>query len=92
VHAAYGMLIDTHTADGVKVGLQHREPGVPLVCLETALPVKFAEAIEEAIGRKPERPPGFANLEAMPQRFTLIDADPEEVKRVIAQHVEGSNA
>jgi threonine synthase len=92
VHAAYGTLIDTHTADGVKVGLQHREPGVPLVCLETALPVKFAEAIEEAIGRKPERPPGYANLEAMPQRFTLIDPDPEQVKRVIAQHAGGSSA
>jgi threonine synthase len=53
VHATYGVLIDTHTADGVKVGLQQREPGVPLICLETALPVKFAEAIREAIGRDP---------------------------------------
>jgi threonine synthase len=86
VHATYGTLIDTHTADGVKVGLGYREPGVPLVCLETALPVKFAEAIEEAIGCKPERPPGYENLEGLPQRFTLIDAEPEQVKRIIAQH------
>src|SRR5690606_10211483 len=39
VYSRYGDLIDTHTADGVKVGLQYREAGVPLVCLETALPV-----------------------------------------------------
>jgi threonine synthase len=86
VHATYGVLIDTHTADGVKVGLQQREPGVPLICLETALPVKFAEAIREAIGRDPERPPGYEDLEALPQRFSVIDADPEQVKRIIAQH------
>ncbi len=42
IHAKYGVIIDPHTADGVKVGLAHREAGVPLVCLETALPAKFA--------------------------------------------------
>ncbi len=86
VHARYGTLIDTHTADGVKVGLQYREPGVPLVCLETALPVKFAEAIREAIGREPERPAAYANIEALPQRVTVIDPDPEQVKAIIARH------
>ena len=40
IHAKYGVIIDPHTADGVKVGLAHREAGVPLVCLETALPVE----------------------------------------------------
>jgi threonine synthase len=86
IHETYGTLIDTHTADGVKVGLQHREPGVPLVCLETALPVKFAESIREAIGREPERPRGYEDLESLPQRYTVIDPDPEQVKRIIAQH------
>jgi threonine synthase len=90
VHAKYGAVIDTHTADGVKVGLQHREPGVPLVCLETALPVKFAEAIREALGREPQRPPGFENLEALPQRYTVVDPDPAQVKQLIAQHVAAS--
>jgi threonine synthase len=46
------------------------------------------QAIEEAIGRKPERPPGFENLEAAPQRFQVIDPDPAEVKRIIAQHAD----
>jgi threonine synthase len=70
--------------------LQHREPGVPLVCLETALPVKFAEAIREALGREPQRPPGFENLEALPQRYTVVDPDPAQVKQLIAQHVAAS--
>ncbi len=41
----------------------HREAGVPMVCLETALPVKFAETIREALGREPERPAAFEGIE-----------------------------
>jgi threonine synthase len=86
VHAKYGVIIDPHTADGVKVGLAHREAGVPLVCLETALPVKFAETIHEALGRDPARPAGLEKLEALPQRFEVIAPDAEAVKRYIAAH------
>jgi len=85
IHAKYGVIIDPHTADGVKVGLAHREAGVPLVCLETALPVKFAQTIREALGRDPARPAGFEKLEALPQRFEVIAPDAEAVKRCIAQ-------
>jgi threonine synthase len=86
IHAKYGVTIDPHTADGVKVGLAHREAGVPLVCLETALPAKFAATIREALGREPELPPGFERLEAMPQRFEVVAPDAEAVKRYIAAH------
>jgi threonine synthase len=86
IHSKYGVTIDPHTADGVKVGLQQREPGVPLICLETALPAKFSETIREALGREPERPRGFENLESLPQRFELIKPDAEAVKRFIAAH------
>ncbi len=79
----YETTIDPHTADGVRVGLQYREPGVPLICLETALPVKFAETIREALGRDPERPAEFAGLEARPQRFEVIPADADFVKNLI---------
>lgn len=82
----YGIMIDTHTADGLKVGLEHREPGVPLVCLETALPAKFEDTIREALGRAPERPAGLENLEALPQRVKVMDADVQAVKDYIAQH------
>ena len=74
VYRRYGVMIDTHTADGLKVGLEHREPGIPLVCLETALPAKFAATIREALGRDPDVPPGFEGLEGIPQRVEVIDA------------------
>ncbi len=86
VYKDYGVMIDTHTADGLKVGLEHRQPGIPLVCLETALPVKFAETIREALGRDPDYPAGCENLESLPQRFEVMDADAGAVKDYIAGH------
>ena len=86
VYDKFGVMIDPHTADGVKVGLEHREPGVPLLCLETALPVKFSQTIREALGRDPERPKRLENLEKLPQRFTVIERDPDAVRRYIEDH------
>ncbi len=85
VYERRGVMIDTHTADGVKVGLEQRRPGVPLVCLETALPAKFEASIREALGRDPERPPGYERIEELPQRFQVIEADAEAVRDVIAR-------
>jgi len=79
-------MIDPHTADGVKVGMEHREPGVPLLCLETALPVKFSQTIREALGCDPERPKRLENLEKLPQRFTVMERDAAAVKRYLEQH------
>ena len=41
IYEKYDVLVDTHTADGLKVGLEYREKDVPLICMETALPAKF---------------------------------------------------
>jgi threonine synthase len=86
VHEKYQVVIDPHTADGVKVGLEHREPLVPLICLETALPVKFADTIRAALGREPERPAELAGLEKLPQRFKVIRNDVGVLKRYIESH------
>ncbi len=83
VSGKYKTVIDPHTADGVKVGLEHREPLVPLVCLETALPVKFADTIRAALGRDPQRPAELAGLEKLPQRFKVIPKDVAMLKRII---------
>jgi len=82
----HGVMVDPHTADGIKVGLELREMGVPLVCMETAQPAKFAETIHEALGREPARPAGFENLEKLPQRVEVMDADAKAVKAFIAKN------
>ncbi len=83
----YGVMIDTHTADGLKVGLEQRRPSLPLVCLETALPAKFAETIQEALGRQPERPGSMVGIEDLPQRCEVMDADVEKLKAFISANV-----
>jgi threonine synthase len=82
----FGMMIDTHTADGLKVAREHRRAGVPMIVLETALPIKFAATIVEALGREPERPARFDGIEQLPRRVTVLPADAERVKEFIAAH------
>lgn len=86
VYEQYKVLIDTHTADGLKVALMHRNVNVPLICLETALPAKFEETMVEALGFKPPRPAELADLESRPQRIFELPADVEQVKAFIANH------
>jgi threonine synthase len=82
----YGVMVDTHTADGVKVGLEQRRPELPLICLETALPAKFEGTIREALGQNPQRPAGYENLESLPQRFDQLPPDVAQLKAFIAAH------
>jgi threonine synthase len=86
VFAAYGVMIDTHTADGVKVAKEHLDPQVPMIVLETALPIKFAATIVEALGRQPERPKQFEGIEALPKRVKVMPADVALIKAFITQH------
>lgn len=81
-----GVLIDTHTADGLKVAREHLEPGVPMLVLETALPAKFAATIREAIGTDPEPPAALKGIEKLPKRFTVMKPDAAAVKAFIEQH------
>lgn len=83
----FGTTIDTHTADGVKVARERLQPGVPMVVLETALPIKFAATIEEALGHAPARPAKFEGIEDLPKRVQVLPADAAVIKRYIADHV-----
>jgi len=86
VASKYGIVIDTHTADGVKVAREHMQPGVPMIVLETALAAKFNETIVEALGKDADRPAGFEDIEALPQRFVVMPADVDRMKAYIAEH------
>jgi threonine synthase len=83
----FGVVIDTHTADGLKVAREQRLDRIPMIVLETALPIKFASTIEEALGRAPERPSQFVGIEDLPKRVTVLPADVQRVKDYIAAHV-----
>ena len=85
----YGVTIDTHTADGLKVALEQRTLEMPMLVLETAQPAKFEETIVEALGHRPERPADLIGIEDLPQRVEVLDVDAEAVKRFVARHVDG---
>lgn len=82
----YGVMIDTHTADGLKVALEHREAGVPMICLETAQACKFADTIQEALGCEAQRPVAMEGIEKLPQRFEVMEANAQAIKDYVARH------
>ena len=87
IYARCGRVIDTHTADGVKVAYDHQAKlpdGTKIVCLETALPIKFGETIVEALGFEPERPEKVIGLEEREQRVEVLANDANAVMAFIA--------
>ena len=82
-HDEYDVIIDTHTADGIKASLDHLTKDTPMLVLETALPTKFEKSVYEAIGKKPNRPDALVNLEKMNQRFEVFDNSTSLVKNYI---------
>jgi threonine synthase len=79
----FQQVIDPHTADGLVVAQEFQEPGVPLLCLETALPAKFSESIQEALGRPAPRPRAYEGIEQYVQRYTLMPANLALLKQFI---------
>jgi threonine synthase len=86
-HERFGMTVDTHTAAGLKVARGFVRPDVPMIVLETALPIKFATTIVEALGHEPDRPARFQGIEDLPTRVTVLPADVAQVKAFVAAHL-----
>jgi len=85
LHEATGIVIDPHTADGVKVAREHVETGVPMLVLETAKPAKFPEIVREATGIEIGVPEHLAGLLERPQRVTEMDDDAAELRAFISE-------
>lgn len=91
VNKRHGVLIDPHTADGVHVARQRAaEISTPIIVLETALPVKFADTIVEAIGSEPELPERFAKIMDAPFKVSELPNDAEAVKQFIVESIANS--
>ncbi|OGQ91408.1 MAG: threonine synthase, partial [Deltaproteobacteria bacterium RIFOXYC2_FULL_48_10] len=79
-------VLDPHTAVGVKAGLTAREPGVPMICLATAHPAKFGEAVRRAIGHEPELPTSLAGLAGKETRCEVMAAEVGAVQEFVERH------
>ena len=88
LYEQYDELVDPHTADGIKVAKELQQDGEIIICAETALPVKFAETIVEAIGQIDiERPKHTEGLEDLPQHVIILDNKAELVAEQIRKQV-----
>lgn len=68
-------LLDPHTAVGVFAALKNDDKDVETVCLATAHPAKFGEAVKMATGVEPELPQPLQGLEKLPSRCVVMEAD-----------------
>jgi threonine synthase len=85
-NAKYGVVIDPHTADGLKVALELKQKNTPMLVLETALPAKFEDALVEALGTIPQRPDSLKGIEDLPQKFTVMDVGDAAIKGFIVNN------
>lgn len=87
VYNEHGVMVDTHTADGLKVAFEQVRPGEKMLVLETALPAKFEATIQEALGKEPVRPANLNGIEALPQRVEVMNVDVAAIKQFIQKNV-----
>ena len=79
-----GYILDPHTAVGIAVGKKIRNPDYPLVCLATAHPAKFGDAVKKATGIDPDLPAAFIGLSSRERKVVTLSADKEQIKNYIS--------
>ena len=83
VHQSTGYLLDPHSAIGYCAAQKNHDPNIPTICMATAHPAKFSDAIVQAVGQPPELPPPLAQLESLPTRVTRMEATLDGVREHI---------
>ncbi len=88
VHDRTGLLVDPHTAVGIGAArAARRDPDVPMVCLATAHPAKFPDAVEQATGVRPPLPERLADLFDRDERYDVLPADLAAIQRHVERAV-----
>jgi threonine synthase len=78
-------LLDPHTAVGVKAGRELREDR-PMICLATAHPAKFGDAVQKATGKEMALPHALAELADLESRCEILDADVDQIRKYVREH------
>ena len=83
-----GYIVDPHTAVGICAAdkLRKEFTDIPIICLATAHPAKFPDAVKKAIGKEPERPKNLKDLEKKKQHLKILPADISKVKDYISEN------
>ena len=81
-----GYLLDPHTAVGVRAALDLFSSDTARICLATAHPAKFADAVEKAVGVSTPVPGSIAALAGKETRCAVMDVDLEQVRQFVMTH------
>lgn len=85
-HANNNYILDPHTAVGVRAAQEVGSKDCPVICLATAHPAKFSDAVTQAIGQNPARPDSLENLEQRESRCEILDADERVIRKFVEQN------
>lgn len=82
----HNYLMDPHTAVGVRVGEPNVREGEPMICLATAHPAKFSDAIQQATGQDLAHHPLLDTLSNAQTRCARLPNDEKAVRKFVAAH------
>ena len=83
----YGYLLDPHTAVGVHVAKPYVTPDSPMICLATAHPAKFSQAIQDATGSDLAHHPILEALRHLPTRCAILPASEGEIRKHMEKNI-----
>ncbi|OSQ51651.1 threonine synthase [Marivita geojedonensis] len=86
-HRHMGELLCPHSAIGVKVAEDQRDPATPMITLATAHPAKFPDAVEQASGVRPPLPERMADLFDRAERVTRVANDLDQLEALIKDRI-----
>ncbi|MDH3349867.1 MAG: threonine synthase, partial [Desulfobulbaceae bacterium] len=90
-YALHGYLLDPHSAVGVRAAHVLEDDPRPTICLATAHPAKFGDAVKLAIGKEPELPGPLMGLAEKESKCTVLDADTETIKSFVRKNALTTN-
>ncbi len=86
-YAEHGYLLDPHSAVGYRIAQDHLQEDEPMVCLATAHPAKFGDAIKQAIGEDIAHHPELDALSGKPMRYDKLKANVDDLKKYVKTHI-----
>ena len=86
IYEETGYVLDPHTAIGVKAAMDMQQDAGALVCLATAHAAKFPDAVEQAIGQRPDLPEHLSDLFARKERMSDLPNNLTAVQNFVREH------
>ncbi len=89
VYARYNIIIDPHTADGIKAANENIDAKIPTIVLETAQAIKFSSTINDAIGITPPIHSDFKDIcsGVYKNNVQIMPSDTAIIKQFIVDNI-----